>query len=103
VTTPDSRAANAKPTDQVGFTKVTTAQSNNVFVPPGAQGELIATCPAGSTVIGGTIHYLTYFTPASPPWIISAMNDKNGWDVTVVNQQSGAGNVNFYAVAYCAS
>jgi hypothetical protein len=59
----------AKPTDQVGFTKITKLTSLASFIWPGSTGTASVTCPAGSTVIGGTHRLYGYVATATPAWV----------------------------------
>jgi hypothetical protein len=93
-----------KPSDQVGFSKVTAVWSAPVAISAGQAAALTAVCPAGSTVISGGHHFLGYASAGSPPWIhYSHANESNGWAVHIDNAQPGANTVTVYIVAYCAS
>lgn len=94
----------AKPTDQVGFTTVTEATSAAFQVLAGTGHSLVATCPAGTTVIGGTYAITDYQSASTPPWIVYNRRDaQNGWTVGVSNEQLGGGSLRFTVTAYCAS
>jgi len=89
----------AKPTDQVGFTKVTRVFSANVTVPAGQTGEAVATCPAGSVLTGGgyTVNYQTLAR------VVQSHDDAaNGWrvDLNNANLPDPAAVLSY---AYCAS
>src|SRR6266699_5917579 len=43
----------AKPIDQVGFTTAQTIASATIDIPAGTNGVATATCPAGTTLVGG--------------------------------------------------
>lgn len=96
--------AQAKPADQVGFTKITKVYGNNVVVPAGGSGFSTAQCPAGTTLLGGgfVIGSSSAYTGA-PRLSWSADNQTNGWSVGFGNGVTGAGEFEFYAVAYCVS
>jgi hypothetical protein len=97
-------SAQGKPTDQVGFTKVTEVTGDNLVIQPGQVRTVSATCPAGSTLIGGGHRVLTHLTGTAPPWILAAEDDgQNGWLVTISNEQPGASTVNYRATAFCVS
>ena len=96
--------AQAKPADQVGFTKITRVFSSQHPVAAGVSGAATATCPAGTTVIGGG-HFITGGTPftGAPRLSYSVDDQGNGWTVGFANNVSGAGDFVFIAVAYCVS
>jgi len=97
-------SAQGKPVGPVALTKITQVNGNIVEVLAHQENNSDATCPAGSTVFGGTYHILTYVAAASPPWILNGMNAAgNTWTVTFDNEQPGADHIQFFAVAYCAS
>jgi hypothetical protein len=94
----------AKPADQVGFTKITKVTSLANFIWAGSTGTASVTCPAGSTVVGGTHRLYGYVATATPAWIVKSEDDsQNGWTVIIDNSQAGGQPVNVIAVAYCAS
>jgi hypothetical protein len=94
----------AKPIDQVGFTKVTLASSELVHATPGSSNQAIATCPAGTTAIGGSYKVTLYTAGYTPPFMLSgALDDQNGWKVVFSNEVPGAGYFTFFASATCAS
>jgi hypothetical protein len=93
---------NAKPVDQVGFTKITKVVGPVVTLGSDQSGSSTATCPSGTTLTGGG-HMFTLFVIATPPWVYKSADDSNnGWLVSVV-VLPGANQVAFEAVAYCAS
>lgn len=97
-------SSQAKPTDQVGFTKVTEVMSPNVHAGPGDNVVASVACPAGSVVVGGSFRLIFFNAGSTPPWIFKNDSDgQNGWSVTIVNQQPGAFDLTYRAVAYCAS
>jgi len=97
-------SAQGKPTGPVGFTTITAANSGNPVVEIGHIDAATATCPAGTTAIGGGYHYVGYFSSSSPPWITDdKLDGANGWMIRVDNETPGAGPVNIVAFAYCAS
>ena len=96
--------SNAKPVDHVGFTKITRVLGTPDDVDVNHSGTSRATCPDGTTIVGGGFG-VTHAVPGStPPWFLSsADDDNNGWIVTVANNQPGAALMGFQAVADCAS
>src|SRR5262249_17540174 len=94
----------AKPTDQIGWTKVTKVVSFFVAVSPNSVGTVKATCPAGTTVIGGG-HQVAGTLAGVPSPLVAGSEDagRNGWAITVDNLQPGAALLQIYAIAYCAS
>jgi len=97
-------SAQGKPTGPVGFTNITVVNSGNHVIVVGDIDTATATCPAGTTVIGGGYHFVGYFASSSPPWITDdAIDGANGWKIKIDNEAPGAGPVNIVAYAYCAS
>jgi len=108
VTPSTQTAGQAKPIDQVGFTKIAEAVSKNMVIPIGGQDDRVATCPLGSVAVSGGVLFLGYVAAASPPWItFSGLRDvgggQSGWAVTIDNEQPGANGVTVRVFAYCAS
>jgi hypothetical protein len=94
-----SSSAQAKPTDQVGFTKVTRVFSDNITVPAGQEGQAVATCPPGSVLTGGG-YTLNYQTLAR---VVQSHDDAaNGWRV-FINNSNLATPATVLSYAYCAS
>jgi hypothetical protein len=115
-TGPESRSANgqpratsdkapteqAKPVDQIGFTKITRVYGTQVAVPAGASGASTATCPAGTMLISGGHFILGAAAATGAPRLSQSIdNDANGWSVLFANNFTGAGSISFLAVAYC--
>jgi len=75
-------AANAKPTDQVGFTKVFTVKSAVVHINSGSSAPATATavCPAGSFPISGG--YGVYLNVGNFHVMYNLPSINNGWSVT---------------------
>ena len=93
----------AKPTDQVGFTKVFTVAAPQVIVlTPSNNHTGTATCPAGSHVIGG-YHQLVYGAQAVDFLYSGAGFDGlNGWAVTGAERINGVSpEVVFSVTAIC--
>lgn len=98
----------AKPTDQVGFTKVAAAYGIPVNLGANADANATVTCPAGSFPTGGgfavvvngvgsmpTVHQsLPTETPAGIP---------DGWSISASNTQPGAVAALIQAWVMCAS
>jgi len=93
----------AKPVDQVGFTKVIQVMSAPVVVLVNNAGSATATCPVGTMAISGG-HQFTQWTGSTPAQMtMNQRNWENGWVVTFYNQVPGATQFTFKAIAYCAS
>lgn len=94
----------AKPVDQVGFTKVGQIYTGVVWVNPGEFKWAVATCPDGSTVVGGGYEFsggngnkdAPAFISESRPW-------ENTWRVAVSNYATGSQQAGFRAWVLCAS
>jgi hypothetical protein len=96
----------AKPTDQVGFTKITHVITNPQTLPAGSVSELTAQCPSGSVLTGGgysTSVFPNLSNDARPFIADSRDGGANGWYVRVFNTATGATEILFWAYAYCAS
>jgi hypothetical protein len=98
---PVSPAAKPVP-GPVGFTTVATVTSQLVNVPAGNFKSASATCPVGTTVVGGGFEF-TGYSASNPAWVRISKATPTGWVVTVHNQSAGASESDFYAYAYCAS
>jgi hypothetical protein len=93
----------AKPVDQVGFTKVIQVISTAVVVGVNNAGTATATCPAGTIAISGG-HQFTQWSGSTPAqMVMNQRNWENGWVVSFYNQAVGAAQFTFKAIAYCAS
>ena len=95
-----------KPTDQVGFTKITHVITNPQTLPAGAVGELTAQCPSGSVLTGGgysTSVFPNLSNDARPYIADSRDGGGNGWYVRVFNTATGATEILFWAYVYCAN
>ena len=94
-------AAQSKPTDQVGFTKITRFFGTTIAVGANAFGAASATCPAGSTVVGGGYSFANY--GSSRPFAYQSHDDNaNGWIVDVDNTGQPYSTY-VVVVAYCAT
>lgn len=95
----------AKPVDQVGFTKITQVAGAYGWVLAGAMGEATALCPAGSTAVGGGFVFTGWAT-ANPPMVSGSFQiteaEQTGWRVKV-NNHLGAVPTSFSPYAICAS
>jgi hypothetical protein len=98
----------AKPIDQVGFTKVVTYFGAPVTLNPGQATSAQATCPAGTVVTGGG-HDLDVQSVGTVPLLVrsrplqSGNDPATGWLVTFSNTQAGSGTLQFWAWVACAS
>jgi len=94
-------AAQSKPTDQVGFTKITKLFGTTISVGANAYGTASAKCPAGTTVVGGGYTFANY--GSSRPFADQSHDDNaNGWMVDVDN--TGQPSSTYVVVTvYCAS
>lgn len=98
---------NAKPQDQVGFTKVVYVGSGNISAPAGQTSGGSATCPAGSIAISGG--YTLYVTAGAPSPLVTSTSpsgptpNPTGWSVAISNEAAGAGAAVFQVYALCAS
>jgi hypothetical protein len=93
----------AKPADQVGFTKITRVVSSPKSFLPGWTGMIMATCPDGTTIVGGG--YRIFGGGINHPLIsFSDINEAypNAWSIELDNPAAGASGT-LYAVALCAS
>ena len=97
--------SNAKPVDQVGFTKVTPIYSSpNVWVNPGEYKWAVASCPDGSVVVGGGYEFSGGNGNKDAPAFASENRpDGNTWRVGVANYATGAQVTSFRAWVLCAS
>ena len=93
----------AKPIDQVGFTKITAVNSDLIHTVPGQNTGTFVSCPAGSTAIGGGYHITLYTAGSVPPLTRVIGLEGNGWAVSFSNEPVGAGYFTYYASVYCAS
>ena len=91
----------AKPTDQVGFTKVTAYSTALIPLVVGQTAHVLATCPAGSFMTGGG-HTMTP-VGTSPSVLQSFPDGLDQWHVVVRNDQAGAQNLSVRAWVLCAS
>jgi hypothetical protein len=73
----------AKPTDQVGFTKVFVVRAAiYTIVSKGDYGTATATCPAGSVVIAGSYRIPTLQSSAGDfAYVDGGVDGNNGWFV----------------------
>jgi hypothetical protein len=93
----------SKPVDQVGFTKITTTSMPPVDV-FGPNGEASATCPAGTTAVGGGYELSNYDPATVPPRVIyNRLNGSNGWMVKFWNGAPGWGSFTVEAFVTCLS
>jgi hypothetical protein len=97
-----------KPTDQVGFTKVTQVLGAQTVVNAGASAEIVVACPAGSTPVGGAYVFSNFTPGASRPFVAESMPTAaggipQGWILGVVNDAPAAVAVIVSPRALCAS
>jgi hypothetical protein len=93
----------AKPIDQIGWTQAVTVVSTSQPVSPGTSGFATATCPIGTTVVGGG--YTLDFGPGAAPAVYHNIPiGGTGWNAGVQNMNAAGGaNVSVTAFARCAS
>jgi len=100
VVAPGQLTANpAKPVNQVGFTTVTTVTSATVEALPLVPGYLVATCPAGTTVISGGYEIITGLDDARVYY--NGPSGANGWKVKLTVAVDGS-STTYNAIAMCA-
>jgi hypothetical protein len=101
VTAPGQLTPNpqAKPVNQVGFTTVTTVTSATFEALPLVPGYLVATCPAGTTVISGGYEILTGQDDARIYY--DGPSGANGWKVKLTVAVGGS-STTYNAFAMCA-
>ena len=95
----------AKPTDQVGFTKVQIVEGAPVTVIANTFNGAGAFCPAGSVAVGGSYHIGS--VNGTPPLVDrterATLGLQTGWVVDVDNTQAGAGALTLSVQAICVS
>jgi hypothetical protein len=95
----------AKPIDQVGWTQAVTITSAPHAVAPGTSGVAIATCPAGTTLVGGG--YTLDFTTISVAPLVYLNTPGIGsisWNAAVTNLNPvGGSSISVTSIARCAS
>jgi hypothetical protein len=98
---------NAKPQDQIGFTKVTSYFSGTLIAPAGQTISGSSACPAGSFAVGGG--YTLIVAPgALAPVVMSTApsglaSTPNGWGVVLANDAAGTAQAFFQVYTLCAS
>jgi len=99
------KLSQVRPTDQVGFTKITLVVSDPYDVPVGTSKQGFALCPVGTTVTGGGFDAGTF--NVAKPYVshsrVVTVGVQNGWSVSVENKAAGAGAFDFQVTALCAS
>jgi hypothetical protein len=96
--------AQGKPTDVVGFTKVTQVIATWSLAPSASEIYIHADCPTGTTAIGGGYAFDFGFVPTVlPPAVLAASPVGNSWGMTFVNNQPGALTWQVKIAATCAS
>jgi len=101
-----SPSPQAKPVDQVGFTKVVFYVGDWITFDAGSGGFVMVACPPGTVVTGGGYDAIINGTPPlvykSRP-IGAGEPSGGGWKVWLSNAQVGAAPVKVSAWAGCAS
>jgi hypothetical protein len=95
---------NAKPIDQVGWTQAVTITSTPHAVAPGTFGVAMATCPAGTTLVGGG--YSLDVAAGVPPLVIlnTPGIGSTSWNAGASNlNAAGGSSISVTAIARCAS
>lgn len=99
--------SNAKPVDQVGFTKVNYVESEWVVVAAGGSNSGSVTCPTGSVPTGGGYHLQTVSGLAQPTVVYSGPiglpTSPTGWELALYNTAAGSGIASFQVFVMCAS
>jgi hypothetical protein len=96
--------AQAKPTDQVGFTQVSYLLGVSQKVAAGGNGEAVAMCPLGTQVTGGGYRLMTVSPGAMPLFSRSMVyyeGAQTGWVVSLRNSAPGATEAEFGATVVC--
>ena len=96
---PVAKAPDARPADQVGFTKVQYFETGLISVNAGANGDYTLNCPAGTFVISGG-HNLW---GGVSPLVRLSRADGNGWHVLISNDAAGATFMTFRVSVNCIS
>jgi hypothetical protein len=91
--------ATAKPTDQVGFTKIQYFESTLIAVAAGATGAHVFNCPAGTFVVSGGHN----IWGGNGPLVRISRAAGNGWEIQINNTQNGALPLSFSVGVNCAS
>lgn len=91
----------SKPTDQVGFTKVSRVESAMIVVQAGAMMTGHSYCPANTTLVSGG--YNVANISATLPFVAESLGStvENVWEVRVYNP--GASAISLWVEAYCVS
>jgi hypothetical protein len=96
--------AQAKPTDQVGFTQASYLLGGTLKVAAGSNGEAFAMCPVGTQATGGGYRLLSG-SPTAMPIISRSMvyfeGAQTGWVVSLRNSAPGATEAEFGATVVC--
>ena len=97
-------SAQSRPTDAVGFTKVTLVIATWTLAPSVSDMYVHADCPTGTTAIGGGYAFDYGFVPTVlPPAVLAASPVGNSWGMTFANNQPGALSWQVKIAATCAS
>ena len=96
-----TKAPGAKPTDQVGFTKLNYYEIGPMTVNAGNSGEMTLVCPTGSYVMSGG-HRLQV-TGGTSPVLAASGALMNGWHVKIDNNLPGATAVTYQISVNCIS
>ena len=101
---PPGPGTSAKPIDQIGWTKAVTVASTPLVVAPGASGFITATCPAGTTAVGGGFNIDVNGGPAPIVYLNNPSVTGTGWNAGVRNLNAAGGYwVTITSLARCAS
>ena len=106
-TTDGIRVPQAKPSDQVGFTKVILVWGTPINVAAGDDAGGSAQCPAGSVPTGGGFETLGTqpFQPPAITWMSrpDPLVNPTGWVVAITNKVAGAATSTVTPYVLCAS
>ena len=100
-----AQPAGAKPTDQVGFTKVEMVVGTPTDITAGVFDSAYAFCPQGSSAVGGGFYGGN--VTGTPPSISSTgrpiVGSQTGWGITFDNRAAGSTTFKITAWVTCVS
>ena len=103
----EAGAAQSKPVDQVGFTKISYVYSGpgalHMTAGSGQTAAFTVACPIGTTVMNGGYKMTLWDAAAVPPIVATNGPEGNGWKVMFVNEAAGTMPFTFYIYTACVS